>query len=207
MSKEKFLTLLQSKYVLPFTFGFIGLLLIIFGLTSFFFTDKNSHGVLIEEAASTENTASASSSHHIVVDVSGALEKPGVYELFEGARIQDALIAAGGLAEDADREYISKGINLAAKVSDGGKIYIPRVGERITVNADVLGRGVAGGVPAVININTASQSDLETLSGIGPVTAEKIIASRPYGSTDELVKKNVLGSKAFEKIKDKISIY
>lgn len=134
----------------------------------------------------------------ILVDVSGAVEKPGVYELKANARIKDALILAGGFAPDANRTYIAQNINLAAKLSDGMKIYIPKKDESNT--PQVLG----GSNILKININLATASELDSLPGIGKVTAEKIISSRPYNSSEDLMIKKVVGKKVYEQIKDRI---
>ena len=140
----------------------------------------------------------------IMVDVDGQVLKPGLYSLKSNARVQDALIAAGGLSSNADRNAI----NLAAKISDGQKIYIPEIGEKpsaVTVanSTSVTSLNRATGL---LSVNTASQSELEDLPSIGPVTAQKIISGRPYGTIEELLSKKVVGEKTFEKIKDLISL-
>ncbi|MDZ4209575.1 MAG: ComEA family DNA-binding protein [Candidatus Curtissbacteria bacterium] len=117
-------------------------------------------------------------------------------------RVDDAIKAAGGLSPDAD----STRINLAAKVSDGQKLYIQRVGESVSQSVSGSVGQVAGESVSQININTASESELDKLPGIGPVTAQKIIASRPYSSPEELLSKKVVSSSVYEKIKDLISL-
>lgn len=142
----------------------------------------------------------------ISVDVSGAVKTPGVYKLKEGSRIQDAISSAGGFSGEANQEYISKYLNLAQKLSDGSKVYVPTAGEQA---------GGAAGGPAVagvetrgkVNINTATQAELEALPGIGPVTASKVISDRPYGGAEELLSKKVLSKTVFEKIKDQLVVY
>lgn len=198
---EKYLPL-AKRYWLPLTFSGVGLLFMLVGMVSMVLSENKSQGVIFEEAASTERQES------IVVDVSGAVLKPGVYKLVSDARIQEALIAAGGLAQNADREYISKNINLALKISDGSKIYIPAKGESITHSASSGQAGsVAGTNSGVININTASLSQLDSLPGVGLVIGQKIIDNRPYSSIEDLVSKKVVGTKVFEKIKEKITTY
>lgn len=200
MWKENLLTSLRTKKI-PLLLASSGIVFILIGIVGMFISENNSGGVIIEESASTER--SVDSSTRIVVDVSGAVLKPGVHKLASDARIQEALIAAGGLADNADREYISKNINLALKISDGAKIYIPAKGESITRSASSGQASITG----LININTASLSELDTLSGVGPVTAQKIIDSRPYVNIEDIVAKKVMGQKAFEKIREKISVY
>lgn len=134
----------------------------------------------------------------IVVDVSGEVVKPGVYKLSSGARVEEALAAAGGMTGDADTNYIEKYLNRAMRLLDGQKIYIPHVG---------AGNAQGSMRNAQLNINTASQRELEGLAGIGPVTAGKIISNRPYQDTSELLSKKIVGQKVYEQIKDLISVW
>ncbi|MDO8269377.1 MAG: helix-hairpin-helix domain-containing protein, partial [Candidatus Levybacteria bacterium] len=150
----------------------------------------------------------------VAVDVAGQVQKPGVYMLPEGSRLQDALIAAGGVTQEADREYMAKRLNLAQKVIDGGKIYIPVAGEANTVQAPnsgsnspadttVLGLDVSTNL---IDINSADEEALDTLPKVGPVTAKKIIDNRPYGAKEELVSRKVMTQKTFDGLKDMIVV-
>ena len=141
------------------------------------------------------------------VDVSGAVEKPGVYELGKGSRIKDALVMAGGLSEDADREYLEKIINMAEEVEDGQKIYIPRQGKGTGDGDRVLGSTSDKVGTGTIDINTASASELDTLWGVGPVRAQAIIDNRPFSKVEELLEKGVLPENVYEEIKDKVSVY
>jgi competence protein ComEA len=133
-----------------------------------------------------------------LVDVGGAVVNPGIYEFGPEARLNDALVAAGGLDEDADADWVSHNLNLAGKLTDGVKIYVPYRGE-----GEVA--GVAGGTD-LININSASLTELDRLWGIGPVTAQKIIDSRPYAKIEDLLEKKIVKANVFEEIKDKISV-
>jgi competence protein ComEA len=143
----------------------------------------------------------------VFVDVGGAVMKSGLYKLGGGARVNDALVAAGGLSEKADRDWFLKNINLAQKVSDGSKIYIVFKGESQSVGV-VSGGQVAGTtVTSKINVNIASVTELDKLWGVGPATAEKIINGRPYSSVEELKTKKVLKSNVYERIKDEVSVY
>lgn len=149
----------------------------------------------------------------VVVDVGGAVLRPGVYELGENARVKDALVAAGGLAAEADREFVSRGMNLAASVPDGAKIYVPAEGDP-AIKPPVGGSSGVNNVAGVstqnsglININTASAGELEKLKGIGEVRAGEIIDNRPYSKVEELRTKGVLGPKTFEKIRDEITVF
>ena len=176
-----------------------------YGLIGLFAANKSgSESITFEANSSTSQNSEAKT---ILVDVEGSVVKPGVYKLPENSRIQDAFVAAGGLSAQADRNYIAKNINLATKLIDSAKIYVPNLGEAVSEvsapNSSTQGM-VAG---ALININTVSESQLDSLPGIGPVTAQKIIAGRPYGSISELKDKKIVGAKVFDQIKDKITIY
>ncbi|HVT00805.1 MAG TPA: SLBB domain-containing protein [Patescibacteria group bacterium] len=141
------------------------------------------------EDSNTTSPASDSATK-IKVDVSGEVLKPGVYSLNSNSRVQDAISAAGGLASSADRDYVSKNMNLAQVVTDGAKIYIPKVGEAPVVNSNstqVAGASTTSN--GLTSVNTASESELEDLPGIGTVTAGKIIDNRTYSALDELVSK------------------
>lgn len=140
-------------------------------------------------------------SGELVVDIAGAVVRPGVYRLPAGERVEDAITAAGGLSDDVDADRMAKVVNRAAKLSDGAKIYIPTLtgwNPANTANID------AGLHPA--SINAASQSELEALPGIGPATAKKIIDGRPYTSLEALVSKKAVGQALFEKLKDKLTL-
>lgn len=139
----------------------------------------------------------------ITVDVEGAVIKPGVYSLNSSARVKDALIATGGLSSDADRGWVAKNLNLALKLSDSMKIYIPFQGDnKVQGTTSSIGGSL---ISSLININSATLSELDSLPGIGPVTAQKIVDGRPYSSINDLLSKKILKSSVFEKIKDKIT--
>lgn len=176
----------------------IGLVLVLLGLIQIFQNSSKNSQVVFEEAEQEEEQKT-----EIIVDVGGAVINPGVYSLPSSARTVDALAKAGGISQEADRDWVDKNLNLAKKVTDGLKIYIPRVGEQILSNSSQVSS--YGGAGPVININTASKSDLESLSGVGPVTADKIIAGRPYSDIEELRSNKIVGNAVFEKIKENIA--
>lgn len=140
----------------------------------------------------------------IVVDVSGAVKKPGVYTLEAGSRVNEAIEQAGGYTKEADQNWISKNINLAAKLADAQKIYIAKEGESGIVSG--ASQPTTSNLSSKININSASESELDSLPGIGEVRTGKIIAGRPYSSIEELLSKKILGEGTFEKIKNQISV-
>ncbi len=169
----------------------------------FLSTQTSTHVEFKEESTNSAYLASPT----LKIDISGAVENPGVYTLSAESRIQDALVAAGGLSLAADRDWVAKYLNLAQKAIDGTKIYIPNKTEaKVTVSqGSTLGVATAGN--ELININTASSFELDSLPGVGEVTVQKIISGRPYQKTDELLTKKIVNKSTFEKIKDKISTY
>ena len=143
------------------------------------------------------------------VDIDGAVVSPGVYRLSVEDRISDAIEAAGGLSEDAD----VTSVNRATKVIDGQKIHIPRTGEAQAsdgVGASSTDTSSSDASTGLVNINTAGSSELETLPGVGPSTAQAIIDDRTqngaFSSVDDLMRVSGIGEKKFEKIKGKICI-
>lgn len=166
----------------------------------------------LSDDASDESSSKASAETEVYVDVDGAVARPGVYRLKDGARVSQAIDAAGGLTAEAD----VTGLNRASKVTDGQKIYVPTVGEQ---QASLAAGGPEGGAAAVsgagassglVNINTASAAELQTLSGIGPSMAQSIIDERTqngaFASVDDLMRVSGIGEKKLAKIKDCICV-
>lgn len=202
----------KFRYPLVFTLG--GLLLI--GVSILYLNkDKfdSSSKIEIIDDSSEENI----NQNEIVIEVSGGIEKPGVYKLSVGSRIEDALILAGGMSENADRNWVEKSLNRAAKLTDGLKIYIPTINDStkqtntISANSDGGDQNVSPQILAekspLVNINNASLKELDTLPGIGPVYAQNIIEQRPYSNIEELISKGALKQNVYEKIKNLVSVY
>ncbi len=141
----------------------------------------------------------------LFVDISGAVESPGVYRVSESTRLFQVIEMAGGLTEDADADSV----NRASFVEDGQKIIIPEKGSETlngTVPADASSPPADNGL---ININTASADELKNLNGIGDVMAERIIeyrTSRSFKSKEDIMSVDGIGSKIYEKIKDRITV-
>ena len=159
--------------------------------------DTQQQQLLIDGNAPTEN-----STEKIIVDVAGAVNSPKVVELPADSRVADAIAAAGGLTKDADTSRI----NQAAFLNDGEKIYIPEVGEEDSgYNTSSIAQQASK-----IDINTATSEELQTLNGVGPSTAEKIINYRSnvgyFKEIDELKNVDGIGDKTFEKLKDYIMV-
>ncbi len=152
----------------------MGFVLILIGL--FVVLSPRDDGVIIEKAdSSAAKSVTPVVTKKIVVDVEGAVQKPGIYSLPEESREQDAIKAAGGLSPKADQSAVAKAMNMAAKLTDGMKLYIPFVGEQpVTSMGDT---SVQGSSTGSISINSASQSELESLPGVGAVTGRFSLAS------------------------------
>lgn len=181
-----------DQFKIPIGLSLVGIVLIIGGLVA---------SGLNKPKVEYPKESIVSGIKQISVDVSGAVVNPGVYQLEENSRVEDAVLSAGGLAENANGEYVSKYLNMALKLSDGMKIYIPMAGETYSGGSSVAG------VKTQVNINTGTQAELEALSGIGPVTASKIISGRPYSKIEDLLTLKIVSKKVFDQIKDSISVY
>jgi competence protein ComEA len=143
----------------------------------------------------------------IVVDVEGAVARPGLQQLRRGDRVGDAIRAAGGFGPMADLAAAAAALNLAEVLSDGQKVLVPGRGmaSRIEVAA---GTGSSPGSPARVDVNRASQAELESLPGIGPVTAGKIMEARtaaPFRAVEELRSRGLVGESVFGRIRDLVT--
>ena len=148
------------------------------------------------------------SSTTIKVEIAGAVVKPGVYELTDGGRVNDLLLAAGGLAAEVDHDWLAKNVNLAQKLIDGTKIYLPAKNQSAGGGEKPeRGISVANKSEDKINLNTASLKELDSLWGVGEVTAQKIIEGRPYSRPEELLERKIVKNNVWEEIKDKVSVY
>ncbi|MBN2117839.1 MAG: ComEA family DNA-binding protein [Anaerolineales bacterium] len=141
----------------------------------------------------------------VVVYITGAVPRPGVYALPKNARIQDAISAAGGFLAEADKSEI----NLAAVLEDGEKLEVPYIeGASPVIGTPVP--EVETSTSEVININTASIAELDTLPGIGPTTAQKIIDYReqngPFLNIEDIINVSGIGPGTYERIKDLITV-
>lgn len=147
----------------------------------------------------------------IVVHVAGAVAKSGVYHLPAGSRVIDALEAAGGAAAEADVDAL----NLAQPLVDGQKVWVPKKGEVPAAQAAGAAAGPAPGGAAAgggkVNINTAGVAELDTLPGIGPALAQRIIDYRaahgPFKSIEDLKNVSGIGEKKFAELKDYVTLY
>ena len=175
-----------------------------------------------EEERNTDAAPAGTSAESIYVDIGGAVKNPVLAKLPEGSRVEDAILSAGGLKEDADLSAV----NRARVLSDGEKIYIPAKGEDPYAGQSAVGTadsayGTGGpetpagslqGDPAAagrINVNLADKETLQEISGVGPATAQKIIDYRtqngPFQTPEDLKNVSGIGDKTYEKMKDQIT--
>ena len=192
------------------------LLTVVSSLVAFTFFKKDSVAVPVD--ASQEPTAQEGT-HEITVELSGAVNKPGVYHLTSKARVIDLLNEGAGLSDDAFTEWISKNMNFSRVLSDSEKVYVPFVWDiepEKSVQVGVLAKKVVDaslpdsprtqaasdedGSEGKINLNLASIEDIDTLPGVGEVYATRIVAARPYSGVDELAEKAELPSSLVAKI-------
>lgn len=195
-----------AKNKAPFLIGGLGIILLstALGIEYIKSNQKTSDITFTQRTGETDLVEADSFSRKMIkIDIEGAVQKPGIYEIPDDSRIQDVLITAGGLIAKADRTTISRTINLAQHLFDGQKIYFPEVGET-AANTPISQPSQSNS--GIVNINTASESDLDTLPGVGPVTAAKIIAGRPYQNISDLITKHLVGQSVYDKIKASISI-
>ncbi|MGG3719563.1 competence protein ComEA [Bacillus subtilis] len=179
----------------------------------FLATGKNKEPVKQAVPTEAENTVVKQEANNdesngtIVIDIKGAVQHPGVYEMRTGDRVSQAIEKAGGTSEQADEAQV----NLAEILQDGIVVYIPKKGEETAVQQ---GGGVSvqsdGGKGALVNINTATLEELQGISGVGPSKAEAIIAYREengrFQTIEDITKVSGIGEKSFEKIKSSITV-
>lgn len=159
-----------------------------------------------ETSAEGEGGEEAETKSKILVDVGGAVKMPQVVELETDSRVADAISAAGGLKDSADTTEI----NQAAFLTDGEKIYIPEIGETNPSGWNPGDQNSFSSSLSKININTATSEELQTLNGVGPATAEKILAYRSSNGSfkciEDLKKVDGIGDKTFDKLKEQIKV-
>lgn len=136
----------------------------------------------------------------VIIDVGGAVASPSVYRLDSGARIADALAAAGGLTAEAESGWVAQNLNQAEMIKDGMKIYIPFQNE----TGKIQGKNT-NNQTNTININIATEAELDALWGIGAARVATIINNRPYQSLEELTTKAGIPAAVLEKNAGKIT--
>jgi len=185
--------------------GLIVVLVAVLGGAGLWYARSLPKPVTIAESGpgAAQASSSPSPSVTIIVDVAGAVRAPGVYEFAEGDRVIDAIERAGGSLAKADLSLL----NLAAPLADGTQILVPRAGPP---GAIVPGGTTPGSSGGLININSASATELETLSGIGEVLAATIVEYRtqngPFASVEDLMDVSGIGPATLDEIRDQVTV-
>jgi competence protein ComEA len=182
--------LIQNRYKI-----FVILLIIVFSIISYYIGKQSQLLGTDETVTPLANSCNLSDNVVFYYEVAGQVNIPGVYTSTTSTLlVKDAIETAGGLGSEADLAYIYKNIKLAVTVVPGEKIYVPAVNESYSATTSIVASDK-------LNINTASIAELDSIYGVGEITAKKIIAARPFTSCEEInnveginstVKKNVL---------------
>jgi competence protein ComEA len=190
----------------------IGLACIILAYSLYGFTERNDDSRSLNSdtvPAPAENTPPAAQNgtgSEIVIYISGGVNKPGVYKLSQGSRVVDAVNLAGGFAPGADAARI----NLAMLIKDEMQINVPYMAAAAVTAAAPAGKAGTANTADQININTASQTELDKLPGIGPALAERIIeyrtANGPFRDITDLKKIPGIGESKYNQFKDKVTL-
>lgn len=182
---------------LEFFSGLIGILFLIYGFYVLLIERSNVQVCSLEMLAN-QNEVLVAQQPRIVVEVMGAVNEVGVWQFNRDKRVGDALERAGGITSEADKEFVARNLNLAARLADGDKIYIPFNWEKEvdSSNSDL----------DLISINKSTPEELMSISGIGESRANSIIENRPYTDINELLDKKVLSESLLKEIVGLISL-
>jgi competence protein ComEA len=163
-------------------------------------------GADIVTAAEPTASAGPAGASGSLVEVSGAVVKPGVYRLAHDARIIDAIEAAGGFGPRVDMARADLALNLAAPIHDGEELHVPSRDDASPPAASSGAVAPGGASGGLVDLNTATEGQLDALPGIGPATVAKIVAARPFATVDELRSKGVVGEKTLEKLRPLVTV-
>jgi competence protein ComEA len=140
----------------------------------------------------------------VVVEVAGAVVRPGLYTLAGGARVGDAIAAAGGYSPRVDASAATRSLNLAAVLRDGEQVRVPSRDDPDSAAGGSSGPPTGGNANSRLNLNRATAAELESLPGIGPATAAKIVGARTeraFATVDDLLQRKLVSAKVLEAIR------
>ena len=162
-----------------------------------------------ESAGLPSSTTSTTRMPLIYVQVAGAVRRPGVYQVAPDARVFQTVLQAGGFTDEADQQSVA----LAARLTDGCRVYVPRVGEPVVdpvVSPAPQTEGAGEAATGIVSLNTATLAQLDSLPGIGPAIAQDIIAYReargPFTSIDQLTDVPGIGPAKMEKLRPLVGL-
>jgi competence protein ComEA len=165
--------------------------------------------IQLGDGGTTPSSTSSTQPPLIYVQVAGAVRRPGVYQVAPEARVFQAVLQAGGFTDDADQE----GITLAARLTDGCRVYVPRVGEPSSdpvLSPSDEGGGAGSEAKGTVSLNTATLEELDALPGIGPAIAQDIIAYReaqgPFTTVDQLTDVPGIGPAKLEALRPLVGL-
>jgi competence protein ComEA len=160
----------------------------------------------VQVAATAGSSRASPSAAVLIVDVAGRVRRPGVYRFDPGDRVIDAIRRAGGARADADLTAL----NLAAPLADGTQILVSKQGQVVASSVAAGGVAIGSSGAGPVNINTAGEAELETLSGVGPVTAAAIIQYRtdhgPFATVDDLLDVSGIGPVTLEELRPQVTV-
>jgi competence protein ComEA len=215
---------LWEKYKSEIVLLLVSIILIIISIQIYFSSVADEKQTESLAATPTIKTPSPTQKKtQIYVEISGEVNKPDVYLLEQGARLNDLVKMAGGLSDSADKGFFSRNFNLAKILADQDKVYVPSIYEITNglfieqqknldylnpVSTNIIDEEIStkGPESPKIAINKAESEELQLLPGVGEATANKIINNRPYTKLEELISKKVVSKRTFENIKNLIQL-
>lgn len=139
------------------------------------------------------------------VELGGAVVSPGVYQVEEGARWQEVLLMANGFQDSADKKYVHQQLNLARKVTDQDKLYVPFASESAHISQNVMSQSSETQVN-VLRVNATTESEWDAIAGIGPARVASILAGVPYKDEADFLARSGITSSVYKEMEKKYSL-